>query len=164
MNTYKICIVGPASSGKTTYVHKLLNNTFSHHEPTLGVEVHPIRVSYDGLEAKLNREIEGTRICFNFWDCSGTYPGLRDGYYIQAKGGIVMVESIESDIDKHNLHVYIDELRRIPGNENIKIVIVVSKSIENNNEWFGEWPIFKVNSETNMGIMEPITYLAGVLA
>ena len=165
MNTFKICLVGPARSGKTTYIYKLLNATMpEEYTPTLGVDVHPIRVVYDGLEARVDRSIEGKKICFNVWDCSGSFPGLREGYYMQAQGAIVMVESIEGDIEKHNLNVCIEELKQYSGNEGIKIVMVVSKSDVGLDEWIGGYRVYRMNCLTNMGLMEPLTYLAGELA
>ena len=80
MQTYKIALLGDAKVGKTSYVHKLLQNgRFSEeYKPTLGVEVHPILLD------------ENTRV--NIWDTAGEnkYNGLRHGYLIQAQGAIIM--------------------------------------------------------------------------
>ena len=85
---YKIALVGDGGVGKSTYVSSLAGDDFENiYKPTLGVEVHLIKIdtSY------------GT-IIFNVWDCAGTdkFGGLRDGYYIQSDGAIVMFSLTDS--------------------------------------------------------------------
>lgn len=83
-NTFKIVLIGPTNVGKTTFLHRHLNGQFlTEHIPTLGVEVHPLHF------ATSHRDV-----CLNVWDCAGddNFGGLRDGYYIQAHGGIVMAD------------------------------------------------------------------------
>jgi GTP-binding nuclear protein Ran len=80
--TLKIVLVGEGNVGKTSFVKKLLGNEIPlKYTPTLGVEVNPIR--------KNNK-------CYNIWDCAGLekFGGLRDGYYVQAQGAIIMCDGI----------------------------------------------------------------------
>ena len=79
--TYKVILVGDGGVGKTTFLNRAMNNAFdAKYIPTLGVEVHPIRIGGH----------EQTHAVFNVWDCAGQekFAGLRDGYYIQASVAI----------------------------------------------------------------------------
>jgi GTP-binding nuclear protein Ran len=114
----KIVLVGDGRVGKTTWVSKLLhtpsskfiedfpNPLFANNEvcdssmekyvPTLGVEVHPIHVNTN----------KGQMV-FNIWDCAGQekYGGLRDGYYIQGDGAIIMYDSTNQPWQESGIHV-----------------------------------------------------------
>ena len=81
MQAYKICLIGDAQVGKTTWMNRLLKPTqdpiFSKFEweegtykPTLGVEVHPFRYNFK---------------IYNIWDTAGDerFKGLGQGYYQQ---------------------------------------------------------------------------------
>jgi len=84
---FKVVLIGNGASGKTTWLKRLLTNSFDQrYVPTLGVEVHPY-------------EIPGENIVFNVWDCAGQekFGGLRDGYYICANAGIIF-HDLEKDL------------------------------------------------------------------
>lgn len=84
MNTFKICLIGKASVGKSTYLNRLLNGHFtSNYDATLGVDVHPLRF-----------QTNYGPICFNVWDTAGQekFSGLGDGYYIGANAAIFMFD------------------------------------------------------------------------
>lgn len=91
MNQFKIVVLGDGEVGKTTWAHRLLTRGefLNEYVPTLGVEVHPLRYRINGEDP----------IGFNIWDCAGVerFGGLRDGYYIQAKGAILMCDLTRSD-------------------------------------------------------------------
>lgn len=76
-------MVGPGGVGKTMLARKILEPGFvpryNDPQPTLGVEVHPIRLQ------------DGTRV--NVWDTAGPeeHGGLRDGYYIAADGFVIVL-------------------------------------------------------------------------
>lgn len=83
-NEYKIVLIGDGGVGKTSYSHRLLSGEFENkHIPTLGVEVHPLKLYTS----------QGS-ILFYMWDCAGIerFGGLRDGYYLQANACIVMFD------------------------------------------------------------------------
>ena len=70
--------------GKTTFVKRHLTGEFEKkYVATLGAEVHPL-VFHTSMGP----------IKFNVWDTAGQekFAGLRDGYYIEAKCGIIMFD------------------------------------------------------------------------
>lgn len=82
IQTLKIVLVGEENVGKTSFVEKLMGNSIpKEYNPTLGVEVNPIRKNDK---------------CYNIWDCSGNerFKGLGDGYFIGAQGAIIMCDYI----------------------------------------------------------------------
>lgn len=114
MNTKKIILVGDAAVGKSTFVKLLKEENFvQDYVPTLGVEVSSIRISGK---------------CFNIWDCAGDerYGGLRDGYWVQAKGAIVMCDPTNLESIAH-VEGWVKNVRRMVGN-NVPIVLVINKS------------------------------------
>ena len=113
MDTKKIVLIGDAKVGKTTLIHLLLTGEYKEkYSPTLGVEVHPIR--------------RGDK-CYGIWDCAGDprYIGLKDGYWIQADGAIVMCDA-SNPTSVENVATWARDFRRIQPNATI--VIVVNKS------------------------------------
>eukprot|EP00871_Galdieria_phlegrea_P005688 jgi/Galph1/611/GphlegSOOS_G5401.1 len=81
---FKIILVGDGGVGKTTFVKRHLSGEFEKkYIATVGVEVHP-------LKFHTNRG----PIIFNVWDTAGQekFGGLRDGYYIQGQGAIIMFD------------------------------------------------------------------------
>ena len=164
-NTFKIVVVGPGQSGKTTWVKRLLTGQFENlYVPTLGVEVHPIRYNTN----------HGP-ICLNVWDCAGReqYRGLRDGYYIAADIAIVIYNQ-QDGVQK--VEQCIKDLRH--GNGNIPIVIVASHCDQKidridqklNNDYnnfivprFGELPFYQVSSLSNYNLSNTITTVLQIL-
>lgn len=82
--TYKLCVIGDAKVGKTTYVNRILTGDFeTRYIPTVGVEVRSLTMpTSKGL------------IVFDIWDCAGDerFAGLRDGYCIMADAAIIMID------------------------------------------------------------------------
>lgn len=114
---YKVVIVGAAETGKSSYVNKVLTNTFNDkYEPTLGVDVFVL---------KFNTTYGP--VILNCWDTAGQelYGGLRDGYYIGSDGCIVV-------FDKNNVRsfveakTYVSDVKKIASN--IPITIIGNKS------------------------------------
>eukprot|EP00928_Gymnodinium_smaydae_P074679 TRINITY_DN57707_c0_g1_i1.p1 TRINITY_DN57707_c0_g1~~TRINITY_DN57707_c0_g1_i1.p1 ORF type:complete len:240 (+),score=43.75 TRINITY_DN57707_c0_g1_i1:59-778(+) len=80
----ELVLVGSGGVGKTTLLKKLETGEFeARYIPTLGVEVHQLKF----------RSRKGA-ITFNVWDTAGqeSCGGLRDGYYVQAQGAIIMFD------------------------------------------------------------------------
>lgn len=82
--SYKIVVVGDGGVGKTTWIKKYLTGGFEKkYIATLGVEVHCIMfyTSYGCVN-------------LNVWDTAGQekFGGLREGYYVNADGFIIMFD------------------------------------------------------------------------
>ena len=121
---FKIVLVGDAKVGKTSLLYKLLYpdasldsilNEFNSPEyedfiikdvdipnnycPTLGVSVHPITFLTNYGTYRLT-----------IWDCAGQekYKGLRDGYFIQTHGAIIMGDYTNTirDFNKYKIDVF----------------------------------------------------------
>lgn len=81
----KVCLVGNAHVGKTTYVKRLSDRgyeLYGKYEPTIGVEVSQVT-------------IDGTPI--SVWDLAGNdrLGGLRDGYLIGADVVFVVAKDMD---------------------------------------------------------------------
>ena len=112
MKQYKLVIVGDGGVGKTSYVKRLLDNTFvSNYIPTLGVDVVPYIIN-----------VNDTPVKFNIWDTAGQekFIGLKDGYLIGADCAIVMVRDRLASFETH-----IETVRRMCGD--IPVIIVINK-------------------------------------
>lgn len=93
---YKIVILGNGGVGKTTYIKKLLTGEFEKkYVPTLGVDVFSLKLDTNCGD-----------VTFNVWDCAGQekYGGLRDGYYINSDGCILMFDYTSSQSLKSVLY------------------------------------------------------------
>jgi len=100
MNTYKICLIGDAQVGKSTLLHRFTNGNFiEKYQPTMGVDVAPVKHN---------------DVCLNIWDCSGSFRGLKDGYYVQAHGAIFMFDLTNKDSFK-NLGKWLVSFLRVAG-------------------------------------------------
>jgi GTP-binding nuclear protein Ran len=117
---FKVVLVGDGSVGKTCFIKRFLQNTFTEsYVPTLGVDIWAInfRTNYGNYT-------------IDFWDTAGQekFGGLRTGYYLQAKGFIIMCDlSNEKSCNNEKWDQLIKEnvLKVIVGNKNdIKQVIV----------------------------------------
>lgn len=85
---YKIVLIGPGGVGKSAFVERLKNNSFSGcYVATLGVEVNSI-------------QIPDMHFTCNIWDCAGdpNFAGLGDGYYVNADAAIVMIDASAPNI------------------------------------------------------------------
>jgi len=116
MPQFKILLVGDGGVGKTTYVKRHLTGEFEKkYIATIGAEVHP-------LVFHTNRG----PICLNLWDTAGQekFGGLRDGYYIQGQGAIIMFDVTSRQTYK-NVPNWHRDITRVC--ENIPIVLVGNK-------------------------------------
>ena len=109
---YKIVIVVDGRVGKTTFLNHHLNGRFSEeYKPTLGVDVYPIyfETNYGG-------------IIFDVWDTAGQekFGGLRDGYYIEARGAIAMFDTTSEDTLR-NVEKWINDIKNTSGEIPISI-------------------------------------------
>lgn len=93
---FKIIILGDGNVGKTSFVRKHLGFNFKRiYEPTLGVEIYPL---------KLNTNYGS--LTFNVWDCAGVekFGGLRERYYVASNGAILMF-----DVTNEASHVHLSK-------------------------------------------------------
>lgn len=113
---YKIVLMGDGGVGKTCLIHKLNSHFFEQrYIPTLGVVVHPFKFKTNLGEVTLN-----------VWDTAGQekLTGLRQGYYDDADGAIVMYDS-QSMLSFKNVTSWINDFaNRCP---NSPIVICANK-------------------------------------
>ena len=148
--TYKICVIGGGETGKTTFVRKLLSGEYTkEYIPTLGCEVHPIKIKGDNNKW----------MSFNVWDCSGKeeFRGLVDGYYILSDGFIVFASTEEQTIE------FLDEIPK-----DVPTVLVLPK-IDEKKE-YPKWvetlaknrniPFIDISTKENMNLEKPFYILA----
>lgn len=149
--TFKIVIVGEANTGKSSFLLRHLSGTFSpKYDPTLGVEVHPLR-----FQTNLGP------ICFNVWDCAGDerYGGLRDGYFLSANGCLLFGGSNAGEIEKWN-----NDVGRVAGS--VPTVVVASKNDLGENKKVNSFalrkhfPVVSLSSRTGDNCDRPFLILA----
>lgn len=143
MNTQKIVLIGDGQVGKTTFVNMLMEKHYSiNYKATLGVEVHPIR--------------RGDK-CYNIWDCAGQekFGGLRDGYFIQAQGAIVMCDPSNLESVLH-VEKWANEFKRVVG-EDVPIVYVINKC-EMLPNGFQDDRYVKISCKNNENLGEVLTH------
>jgi GTPase SAR1 family protein len=78
-NEYKVVLIGNSESGKTSFIKSVITGEKNtKYSPTLGVEVHPIKIN---------------DLYLNVWDLAGNpkYGGLVDCYLMQSRLGIVFM-------------------------------------------------------------------------
>lgn len=86
---YKIVLIGPAGSGKSTYLKKIKTGEFDpRYICTMGVDVKILTFPTNYGD-----------IIFKVWDCAGKeeFGGSRDQYYQGADGAILFVDHISPD-------------------------------------------------------------------
>ena len=157
---YKLVLLGDGGVGKTTYVKKLFDVNFSPlYVPTLGVEVHPVNIDYNG-----------NKIIFNMWDIAGQekFEGLGDGYCIGANCAIIMLS--DNKLGLKQLHNYKKMVLDNCGN--IPIIIVFNKAelhktVQNYDALMGTIPnkimLCSSKNDTQSKLLNPLFELADIL-
>lgn len=101
---HKIIMVGDGGVGKTTFVHRHRTGEFKrNYIATMGVDVYPLVFRTNlGLTT------------LNIWDCAGQerFGGLRAGYYIEAKGAIVMFDAA-SRLSYTAVDAWVEKIRAV---------------------------------------------------
>lgn len=148
-NKFKIVLVGAGEVGKTTWVKKMRTGDFeTKYVATLGVEVHPVRI-----------QTNYGQITFNIWDTAGhpKYGGLRDGYYIQSVGAILMYDAINPNTFDA-LPDYAQRVNKVCGE--IEGVVVVNKCDTAVDMPFTEFDKICISTQDDWNIFEPLVILA----
>lgn len=123
MQSNKITVFGKVNTGKTSFVHKLVYNTFNkNHIPTLGVSVDNYTLSV------------GDPIPLEIWDVSGDWmlAGNVRSYPTNSKVGMIFTTAAEAKNIANDITEYIKYLQSaFIGNSNI--IIVFNKVDEEHN-------------------------------
>lgn len=94
---WTVVLVGDGGVGKSVFLQRLQGRRFDgKYIATLGVEVTPLVFATN----------HGP-ICINMWDCAGQekFGGLRDRYFNQAQGAIVMCDAYMDNAEKWHTQV-----------------------------------------------------------
>ncbi|KAJ3449499.1 gtp-binding nuclear protein ran [Anaeramoeba flamelloides] len=156
-HVFKIVIVGDGAVGKTTFVNRHLTGEFrKEYLATVGAEVHPL-VFYTEIGPVL----------LNIWDTAGqeVFGGLRDGYYIQAHGAIVMFDVTSRETYK-NVPVWYRDLVRVA--DKIPMVLVGNKCDIKDRKVRAKQiifhrrkniPYYDISAKSNYNFEKPFLYL-----
>lgn len=120
-HNFKICMIGEGGVGKTTFIKRHRTGKFEQkYVATLGVEVYPLRFRVKGEKGEVD-------VCLNMWDCAGQekFGGLRDGYYIQSHGCIVMCD-LASKLTYTRMEWWLKEFNRVC--KSAPVIIVGNKA------------------------------------
>lgn len=115
---FKICVIGAASTGKSTIVHRLLKGEFKENtEATVGVEFHTYKIN-----------VEGTQISLDIWDSAGQerYRSVSKGYFRDAIG-CVLVFDISNNKTFNDVSFWLNEFREL-SNQNAFVLLVGNKT------------------------------------
>lgn len=110
---FKIVLLGDAGVGKTTFVKRHLTGEFQkRYEPTQGCEMQKLRVT-----------TSSGQVVFDFWDTAGKeeYGGLRDGYYIGAKGAIILFD-VSNRESIASVQQWLQAFRKVAGDAPVVVV------------------------------------------
>mmetsp|Transcript_41338 Transcript_41338/g.43250 ORF Transcript_41338/g.43250 Transcript_41338/m.43250 type:complete len:181 (+) Transcript_41338:15-557(+) len=115
---FKILIVGPAESGKSSLLLRFSDNTFSSsYFPTIGVDFKIRTLSIDDKSVKLQ-----------VWDTSGQtrFKSITNTYY-KGSHGIIILYDVTSKESFKSTSDFVEEVKKF-GNEDAKIMLVGHKS------------------------------------
>ena len=90
---FKLLIIGPEHSGKSSFVRNICNNKFStYYEPTIGVE-------YSSAVVEIFNKL---RIKCQFWDTAGkkVYIPIVERYYKGVSGIFIVIDISEKECIK----------------------------------------------------------------
>ena len=153
-STFKIVLVGDGGVGKTSFVNRHRSGEFTKkYLPTQGVDV-------STLTFNTNYGV----ITFKVWDCAGQEKlgGLKDGYYLNADGAIVMFDMGNSQTCDNVVDWILNVWKPCP---NIPLVICGNKrDLENGKVTMNGLPsktgYFEISVKYSYNYERPFLYLA----
>jgi len=155
---FKTILVGDGSTGKTTFIKKHLTGEFKRvYDPTMGVEVSPLKFY-----------TSSGPLVFEVWDTAGQekFGGLRDGYYIAAKGAIIFFD-LTARVTYKNVANWFRDVNRVAdgipmcliGNKcDVKDRQVKPKQITFHRK--KNMPYYDVSAKSHYNFEKPFLYLA----
>eukprot|EP01120_Amphizonella_sp_Union-15-10_P001862 TRINITY_DN12007_c0_g1_i1.p1 TRINITY_DN12007_c0_g1~~TRINITY_DN12007_c0_g1_i1.p1 ORF type:complete len:223 (-),score=22.43 TRINITY_DN12007_c0_g1_i1:63-731(-) len=120
---YKVLIVGDVATGKTSFISRFNNGTFSpNYKSTIGVDFHLKVINWDAK----------TVVRLQLWDIAGQerFGSMTRIYYKEAVGAMVFfdVTRINTFETTKKWKIDIDAKVKLPGTENpIPVVLVANK-------------------------------------
>jgi GTP-binding nuclear protein Ran len=154
---FKIVLVGDGGVGKSSFVKKHRKGEFEKkYLATQGVDVSP-------LQFNTNYGI----VTFKVWDCAGQekFGGLRDGYYLDADGAIVMFD-MSNKITCDNVPKWIEDIHKT--DEYIPIIVCANKrdlsdkktSIHSLARYLKDITYYEISVNNNYNFEKPFLALA----
>jgi GTP-binding nuclear protein Ran len=137
ITTYKVSVMGESCTGKTTYINYLLTRRIlKKHHPTMGVEIHLIRVDTNYGKYHLN-----------MWDHAGkeTYLGFNGAYCIEGNGALIF----SSSMDASEYNKWEKEYHRFAPEESPVVYVSTNGEINTSSE-IGECVPLSVRDESTL--------------
>ena len=148
--TFKILLVGDGGVGKTSFIKRYTTGNFSpNYVPTTGVDIYTCHFNTNY-----------GRIVFYCWDVAG-HGGLRNTYYINSDGAIIMFD-VTSPLSYKNMDVWYNNVVSVTGKD-IPIVVCGNKvDIPNKSEHtaFHDCQYYNISAKSNYNYEKPFLYLA----
>jgi GTP-binding nuclear protein Ran len=157
--TFKICIIGDAGVGKTTFIKRLQTGEFvTKYDPTLGVDV-----------STFNLNTNYGVINFLVYDTAGQEKYSISKYYENVKGGILMFD-LTSNISFQNCQWFIDEFYKV-NNKDVPLIICGNKvdikntkvSTKKFSKNFPDMMKYLISAKSCYNIFKPFLELAKII-
>ncbi|KNC49607.1 GTP-binding nuclear protein Ran-4 [Thecamonas trahens ATCC 50062] len=154
---YKVCVLGSAGSGKTTWLRRHATGEFvAEHTPTVGVEV-------------LSLTFNTTRgpITFQMWDMAGTdkFAGLGEDYLLNADAAVVFFDVTDKSSYKA-VKTWFDMVE----SKDVSLAVLVGSKVDSSAREVSSSSVtfhrkrnvqyYEISSKSNYNFEKPFLYLA----